>query len=185
MNGFGTRRVLLVGGVLAAVVAGGIVLALVLTGGSDSGNSGISPSSTQPSSSTPSPAATGEQAIRAQAQAAYLKYWDVYSEALLKLDTSRLDEVLTGEALQVVTKQVEQQESRNQPVRIDVDHHIRIVVINAAKVSVDDHYIDNSVRLDPNTMKPIESAPHAKVHHTYTLELVSGLWKVSFIIGYK
>jgi hypothetical protein len=181
-RGAASGRVFLVGGALAAVIGVGIAIGLVTTGGGSDGPS-VTPTPTTPASTAP--ATTTPVLIKSQVRAAYLTYWKVYSHALLRLDGSNLDQVLTGSALRIVRKQIHAQRGKDQPVRISVEHHLRLKVLTPTKASVDDRYVDNSVRLDPKTMKPTESPPHARVHHSYTLKLVNGTWKVSFIIGYK
>jgi len=176
-RGGSSGRVLLVGAALAVLIAGGIAAGLLLGGSS-------SPDTTPTSPATVSPT-TSPANVKDQVRQAYLNYWDVYAEALLKLDTSELGDVLTAEALDIVTKQVEQQRSKNQPVRIEIEHHLRIVLINPGKASVDDRYVDRSVPLDPQTMKPSGPPLRGRIHQTYTMELVNGTWKVSYIVGYK
>ena len=163
-------RVLKVGGALLGVLVAGLIAGFMLLDGDDS----------PPSNSTPSPTSTD---VRAQIEQAYLHHWDVYTEANLKLDTSRLAEVLTGDALNVVRSQIEQQKAKNQPVRISVEHDYRISLIDPATPTVEDNYVNHSQRLDPQTMDPIEPDPDKSVRRTYTMKKVDGTWKVSFIVG--
>jgi hypothetical protein len=165
-------RTLKIGGALLAVVLIGLVLGFILLGNNDSG------------SPNPSPTATSTD-VKTQVERAYLHYWDVYTEANLKLDTSRLGEVLTGEALTNVRDQIEEQKSKNQPVRIRVEHKYSIVLVDDATATVDDTYVNHSQRLDPRTGEPVEKDPNQPVRRTYTLKKVDGSWKVSFIVGFK
>jgi hypothetical protein len=131
---------------------------------------------------SPSPSPTDP---KVQVEQSYLKHWDVYAAALRNMDTSHLSEVLTGAALTTVTKQVEEQRRMNQPVLIRVEHNYSITLTGASMASVDDNYINHSVRLDPNTGQPIEKDPNQRVHKSYTLKKVNDTWKVSDIIAFK
>jgi hypothetical protein len=166
-------RVLKVGGVLLALLVAGLVVGFLTLGGK-----GSSPPSPTGNSVTPTD-------VRAQVEQAYLRAWDVWADALLRLDPSRLPQVLTGKALELVTAQVNEQRRMNQPVRVRAEHNYRIVLVNATTASVDDHYINHNVRLDPKTLKPIEADPNEPIHRTFTMKLVDGTWKIAEIIEYK
>ena len=111
--------------------------------------------------------------------------WDVWADSLLHLDKSRLPDVLTGNALQVITRQVDQQTRKDQPVRIRVEHNYTIALTNATTASIEDRYINHNVRLDPHTLEPIEKDPNHQERTTFTMELVDGIWKIAEIIEYK
>ena len=158
---------------------GGVLLALLVAGFLTLGGNG----------SSPSPSSTGSSVtptdVRAQVEQAYLRAWDVWADSLLRLDSSRISDVLTGKALEIVTAQVNEQRDKNQPVRVRAEHNYRIVLINAITASVDDRYINHSVRLDPDTLQPVEEDPNERVHRSFTMKLVDGTWKISEIIEYK
>jgi ARC6-like protein len=165
-------RTLKIGGVLLAIVVLGLVLGFIFLRNNDS------------ASPNPSPTVTSTD-FKTQVEQAYLHYWDVYTEANLKLDTSRLGEVLTGEALKNVQDQIEAQKTKNQPVRIRVEHNYTIIPVDATTATVDDTYTNHSQRLDPRTGEPVDKDPNQRVQRTYTLKKVDGSWKVSFIVGFK
>lgn len=165
-------RVLAVGGILLGVIVLGLVIGFVLLGGDDKPGA----------NSTPSPTPTDQ---RAQVEQAYLHAWDVWADALLRLDSSRLPEVLTGNALEKITTQVEQQKRKNEPVRVRVEHNYKITLADVSHASVDDNYINHNVRLDSQTMEPKEKDPNQRVRLTFTMELVGGVWKISEIVGFK
>jgi len=167
-------RVLKVGGVLLALLVAGLIAGFLTLGGNGS---------------SPSPSPTGSSVtptdVRAQVEQAYLRAWDVWADSLLRLDSSRISDVLTGKALEIVTAQVNEQRDKNQPVRVRAEHNYRIVLINAITASVDDRYINHSVRLDPDSLQPVEEDPNERVHRSFTMKLVDGTWKISEIIEYK
>ena len=172
-------RVLKIGGGLFALVVAGLLVGFLAFRG-DEGAPTSSPSATQ--SPRPSPTSTN---VQVQVGQAYLHAWDVWAEALMTLDPSRLPEVLSGDALELVQGQVEAQQEKNQPVRVRVEHDYRIVLIDATTASVDDRYVNHNVRLDPQSLEPIEEDPSESVRRSFTLRLVDGTWKISEIIEYE
>lgn len=165
-------RVLKVGGVLFGLLVIGLVMGFLLA------TCNKTPSPT----SSPSPTPTDP---RVQVEQAYLRYWDVYADANLKLDTSRLEEVLTDDALRDVREQIEGQKAKNQPVRIRVEHDYHILLVDEMTATVEDTYVNHSQRLDPKTGQPVDPDPNQRVRRTYTLKKVNGTWKVSFVVGFK
>lgn len=123
---------------------------------------------------------------RSEIEQAYLRFWEVYARASLELKPELMDEVAMGGALDVLKSQIDQQRNKNQPVRVRVEHNYQIVFPIPRQpedvASVDDRYINHSVRLDPKTMDPIEADPNTPTHDTYTLRKVDGTWKVAEII---
>lgn len=171
-------RTLAVGGVLLAVVAGGLLVGFLAIG--DDGQSSGATETTPPVSPSETPTDP-----RAQVEQAYLEHWDVYAEALLTLDGSSLPNVLAGAALREVEKQVEDLSAANQPARVRIEHRYRITIIDADTATVEDRYINHTVRLDPETMEPIEDDPNQRVHKSYTLKKVGDEWKVTDIVLYQ
>jgi hypothetical protein len=165
-------RTLKVGGSLLAILVLGLGLGFACS------KSNRSPGA----NGSPSPTPTDPKVA---VERGYLHAWDVWADALLRLDPSKLSEAMTGNALARVTSQVETQRHKDQPVRIRAEHDYRIVMVDAATFSVDDNYINHSVRLDPKTMQPIEKNPNQHVHESFTMRLVSGIWKLADVIEYK
>jgi hypothetical protein len=135
-----------------------------------------------------SPSPTPVDAL-AQIERDYLRHWEVWARANLELKPELLEEVATGAALDALTQQVQAQKEMNQPVRIRVEHNYRIVYpVPAADpdtATVEDSYINHSVRLDPETMEPIEEDPNEQVRVSFTLKKVDGRWKVAEIIEFR
>jgi hypothetical protein len=170
-------RTLTVGGVLLTVLVAGLFVGfLVLGNGGDSSGSTATTPPVTPSSTPSDP--------RAQVEQAYLRAWDAWADALLKLDASGLHEAFTGHALQLITAQVAEQKRKSQPVRIRAEHNYTITLIDAQTASVDDRYTNHNVRLDPN-LQPIEPDPDNPEHRSFTLKLVDGTWKIARIIEYR
>lgn len=170
------RMWLTVGGVGALAVAASIVaLVFTRTGRSPNANSSPSPISTK------SPTV---DEIKAEVERDYLRYWAVTSEALESLDTSRLPEVLTGEALETTRASIEEQRSRDEPVRTQVEHNYQIFILTEF-ATVDDTFVDRSVRIDAKTRQPVGPAQNKTIRNSYTMRKEGKTWKVAEIIGYR
>ncbi len=171
----GRARTLVIGAILTGVVVGVLVVGYLLVG--PGSRPGETPPSPRPTS--PSPATTD---VREEVERAYLRYWQVWTEANLKLDPDLLDEVMTGEALQKARGVIER--ANNEPVSIRVSHSYRITILSDA-ASIEDTFVDRSVRVDPRTGKPIGPEQNETIRNGYTLKKVDETWKVSFIVGYE
>jgi hypothetical protein len=172
-------RTLAVGGVLLAVVGGALLVGFLALGDED-GASGTTPSTPPPTSPSETPTD-----VKADVEQAYLAAWDAWADALLHLDTSRLSESFTGRALTVLSEQVQEQKRKNEPVRIRAEHNYTITMIDPQTASLEDRYINHNVRLDPDTLEPIESDQSTHVRTSFTLKLVGSTWKISEIIEYQ
>jgi hypothetical protein len=170
-------RTLTVGGVLLTVLVAGLLVGFLALGNDDQ-SSGTTTTPPVTTSATPSDP-------RAQVEQAYLHAWDVWAGALTSLDTSHLSEAFTGRARKVVTSQVEEQKRQNEPVRISAEHNYTITLINPQTASVEDRYINHNVRLDPETLEPVEPDQETNVRRSFTLKLVGSTWKIAEIIEYQ
>ena len=153
---------------LCAVLA---LASVTACGGDDAAES--SPSATVGTVSTTSTTLSVEQEV----EAAYLRSWDVYADAVLTFDTSKLSDAFAKTALQTVRDEVADLKAAGTPVRADVDHQINVDVIEAGAIVLD-NYMNHSVLLDPVTMEPSEPDPNERVLFSYHLEEVGGRWKV-------
>jgi hypothetical protein len=122
--------------------------------------------------------ASGE--VRAQAvEVAYLHYWDVYSQAMLTLDTSHLGEVAAGDRLQQAIAEVQDLKAQGKAAHIEIQHHIGVFDVTSTSASVHDDYTNNSYTIDPVSKQPVGS-PGKSEHlvDTYFLQPIDGVWKV-------
>lgn len=174
-----SKRALLVGAGLVVLLVAGLVVALTLAG--DDGSPTVMNSPTPPDA-TPSEASPTPTRPKAEVRAAYLEQWDVYADAVRTLQTDRLEEVFTDEALAVVRKEIGRRRRTESPARVRVEHDLAVKIIDATTAVVDDRYINHSVTIDPETGKPTERDPNEIVHEVYTLKKVNGIWKVSAIV---
>jgi len=142
---------------------------------------------TSPAAGISTPAITATQAgggaatpSRAQeVEQAYLKYWEVYSEAMYTLRTSRLSEVAAGERLEQAVVEVEKLKAQGRAAKIDVEHHFFVFDATANSARVHDEYVNNSYAIDPETKQPVGTPGKSEsIVDTYFLERVDGVWKV-------
>jgi hypothetical protein len=190
-------------GVLVAGGPGHLLVAALLSGSllaCSSGTANDAPSATVAAGSsrngngtttTVAPATTTTTAlVAAEAPAgsverdvedAYLRSWDVYTDAMLRLDPSRLDEVYSGEALDVRTNEIADLAARNTPAVMRVRHDYEIVMVNADDALVLENYLNHSVLVDGTTMQPIEPDPNKVVKREYVLRRERDGWRVAHI----
>ena len=130
------------------------------------------------------PAATldpnGEKAAVVQA---YLHYWDIYSDALLTLDSSHLSEVMSGDALDQARQQVDQLRSQSHALKIVVEHHDKVTSVDPTSVTLDDDFVNKSYEVDAVTKEPLGTPEPANIESiSCRVELVGGVWKVVRIV---
>ena len=111
---------------------------------------------------------------------AYYRYLQVYSDAVLNLDTSRLSEVLDGEALRSVTEEVDDRKAKGRPLKvIEDDRLIAFVPVAETQASLIDEYTSRSVVVDANTKQPLpRTSPPTRIRQTYVFRKLDGTWKI-------
>jgi hypothetical protein len=173
-----SKRVLLSATGLAVALIAGLFIAQGGEDNSDTANN--SPSRSKP---TPTPdSSPTPTSPKVQVKQAYLEQWEVYGHAIEDLESTRLDEVFIGKALEVVNLEIEDRRRQGTPLRVRVIHDFAVKIVDATTAVVDDRYINHSVEFDPDTGKPTEPDPNEIIHEVYTLEKVNGKWKVSAIV---
>jgi hypothetical protein len=119
---------------------------------------------------------------KAELLAAYNRSWQVYADALRRLDPSRLGSAFAGSALRAAQQEVATQKANNQPVRIEVEHHPRVLLVTATDGVVADEGVNHSVVLDPATGKPTEPDPNERFRERRSFKFLDDSWKVVEII---
>ena len=112
--------------------------------------------------------------------AAYEKYLQVYAEAALNLDTSRLSEVLDGQALQWVTDEINDRKARGRPLKvIEEDRLVGLSDVTETTGILFEQYTSRSVIVDVNTKQPLpRSSPPTRVQQIYVYRKVDGVWRI-------
>ncbi len=175
----------------------GVVAAAALAAGacSGSGDADGSPASSERTSTTASTTTTAPEraasttttaydpaAVEGQIEAAYLRSWDVYAQAVydLELDEAALAEVYAGEHLATKTNEIERRIDEGRAALVRIDHDYSIQLVDATTAVVIDQYTNHQVLIDPDTKAPIEADPNELVVDAVTLKPFDGVWKVTF-----
>ncbi len=176
------NRKLIVGGILGASILGLMVIGMIFLN-DRSDTTEVSQAQTLPH---PSPSVnTSSEDPTAEVERAYLRFWEAWTRANLDLDPSLMAEVTTGPLQQLFVEQIEELKAKDEPARISVEHNYEIVLLGPDIASVEDRYVNHSVRLDPDTLQPTEPDPNAPVRKSHTLRKVDDQWKVAEIIEYR
>ena len=110
---------------------------------------------------------------------AYRRYWDVYSDALFNLDTSRLSSVATDEELRLMREEVEDFRRRGRAVRAVVTHSYLVLDVTESSATVYDEILDSSFLINPVTKQPPEGPDTRQLSKDiFYLKKLDGTWKV-------
>jgi hypothetical protein len=136
---------------------------------------------TPPSAAAAAVAATPAAAPRLlqEIEDAYRRYWDVYSDALFNLDTSRLSSVAADEELRLMREEVEDFRRRGRAVRAVVTHSYLVLDVTESSATVYDEILDSSFLINPVTKQPPEGPDTRQLSKDiFYLKKLDGTWKV-------
>jgi hypothetical protein len=124
----------------------------------------------------PSTTADPQAAVKAEVEAAYLKSWDVYLDAIRRVDDGRLEDTHAGAALETVRQEVGDVRATGGWVEGSVDHDYSIEV-SGGRATVVDRYVNHLVlyRADGS---PAEPDPNRQVEYRYDLERMLSGWRL-------
>ena len=157
---------------------------LLVAGCGDDAESTPAPTSSRAAPSATAAPSTTPTSLSAKAEllAAYMNSWEVYADALRRLDPSRLPTAFDGAALRAVRSEVAAQKAQGQPVMIDVEHDPKVLLLTATSGVVADEGVNHSVVLDPTTGKPAEPDPNEPFRERRSFKFVDRGWKVVEVI---
>jgi hypothetical protein len=166
--------------VLVAFAALSIALLAACGGDGESPSATATPTATQTATPTASPAApTSASSVDEEVAAAYLAYWDAYSEAVLNLDVSLVEGLASGDELEGIREEIETLRSQGIALRIVVEHDFAVVDVSADTATVFDQYTNNSFAVDPVTKEPPTADGSGEVlRDAFFLEKSDGRWVV-------
>lgn len=123
--------------------------------------------------------------VEGQVEAAYLKSWDVYAEAVynLELDEQALAEVYAEEHLETKRDEIARRIEEGRASWVRIEHDYTIQLVDPTTAIVVDHYKNHQVLIDPESKEPREPDPNADVVDAITLKYATGGWKVTRIEG--
>lgn len=177
-----TRRVVTRGvGLLLAVLA----LAPGCSGDS-SDKADAQPTDVTTSTSPPRPTTTTSTiyaagTVEAEVEAAYLRSWEVYSEAVytLVLDEEALASAFAGGHLPIVRTEISDRMRNRRAAFVDREHNISVEVITPDQAVVTDDVVNHQVLIDAVTKEPIEQDPNDVYTDLVVLERTGGIWRVT------
>jgi hypothetical protein len=123
--------------------------------------------------------------VEGAVEAAYLKSWDVYADAVydLELDEQALAAVYAEEHLETKRAEIERRIAEGDAALVRIEHDYTIEVVDSSTAIVIDRYQNHQVLIDPETKDPTEPDPDELVVDAITLRLISGTWKVTYLEG--
>lgn len=180
----------------SAVVAMAVVLGLGACGddgdpaptATDRSTTTTSEPATTTSTAPPRPTSTtttmfDPASVEGQVEAAYLKSWDVYAEAVynLELDEEALAEVYAEPYLSLILSEVEDRIRERRAALVRVEHDYEIQLNGTDQAVLVDRYRNHQVLIDAEAKEPIEEDPNELVIDVVTLVKVGDDWKVARI----
>ena len=165
---------------IALVLGCSALMVAAACGGSDgeptpSTTATITPSTANPTASQPTDTPDPEAAVIA----AYLRYWDLYAEAVLNLDHSVLLGAASEEELQQVREEIETLRAQGVALRVVIEHRPTVIELTDTTATVFDEMTNNSFYVDPETHEPPEGEGSGEtLVDTFFLEKVDGQWIV-------
>ena len=132
----------------------------------------------RPSSTTTT--AYDPSAVEGQVEAAYLRSWDVYADAVynLRLDESALATVYADPLLTVVRNELTSRVADGRAALVRVDHDYKVEMTGPDTAAVIDSYRNHQVLIDPATKEPTEPDPDVVIVDAFTLRLTGDDWRV-------
>lgn len=133
---------------------------------------------TEPDRAETPPTSYAPDTVEGEIEAAYLQSWQTFEDAIIEADPDLLQQSFTGEALEVLTAQVDELIANGESARIEIEHDYEISPASDTTASLIDVQINHSVLLDRESGEPLEADPEEQVLRTYTLALVEDRWLV-------
>ena len=176
---------------------GAVVLALVVVACSSSGpkaattTAGESTTTGSPTTTTTAPergvstttTAFDPESVEGQVEAAYLRSWDVYADAVynLELDEEALAEVYAERSLGTRKTEIEERVANGRASLVVVDHDYEVIVVDEGTAAVLDSFINHQVLIDPESKTAIEPDPNQALVVNFQMKLLGGSWRVTLI----
>lgn len=135
----------------------------------------------RPTSTTTTTYAPGS--VEGQVEAAYLKSWDVYAEAVynLRLDEAALAAVYAGRSLESKRAEIRERIAEKRAALVRVEHRYDVVILDAERAKVVDRLVNHQVLIDPRSKEPVEDDPNEQIVFSFELAAIDGVWRVTLI----
>ncbi len=122
--------------------------------------------------------------VEGQVEAAYLKSWDVYADAVyhLRLDEQALSSVYAERSLDSKRTEINDRISDGRAALVNVEHNYEITVVDDGRTAhVIDQFVNHQVLIDPETKRPVEADPNEVLLFNFQLKQSDGEWRVTLI----
>ena len=118
--------------------------------------------------------------LRHEIEDAYVRFWQVRTDAVLRLDPSELPKVVAGDALQREEAWIARLRDEGRTSRIIVDLQFRVVQATATTATVQDDVQSRGYDVDPVTKAPLGPIPQQAevLKASFELRKHDGVWKV-------
>jgi hypothetical protein len=128
---------------------------------------------------TQTPEATATVLPEEEVEAAYLRYWDAYSQALLDLNPALVEGVAAGEELRRIQEEIDGLRSQGLALRVDVSHNFVILDMTSDSATLLDKITNNSFYVDAETKEPGEGSGSGEIlKDTFYFQKIGGDWRV-------
>lgn len=116
--------------------------------------------------------------VEGEVEAAYLRSWDVYADAVyhLELDEEALEDVYAGELLEVRSDEISTRIADGRAALVLVDHEYEIEMTGESTALIIDRYVNHQVLIDPATKDPLEQDPNERIVDAFSARLIGGTW---------
>jgi hypothetical protein len=121
--------------------------------------------------------------VEAEVEAAYLRSWEVYSEAVytLVLDEQALASVYAGDHLDTVRNEVQRKIAERRASFLSLEHSYEVEMTSSTTALIFDEQVNHHVLIDAETKEPIEPDPNQHLSAVVQLGLGSSGWRVERI----
>ena len=121
--------------------------------------------------------------VAGEVEAAYLRSWDVYADAVydLVLDEEALTAVYAKDGLSTLRAEIDRRISEDAASLVRVEHNYEIAMSSATGANVIDQLVNHQVLIDPVTKEPTEQDPNESQLLNFKMELIDGQWRVTLI----
>jgi hypothetical protein len=109
---------------------------------------------------------------------AYQTYWQVRAQALYNLDTSHLQEVMSGDHLAAAEELIAELRSEGRAIQTQVAHNYVVISASNENAKVADSYIDESVYVDAQTHAQLSAPTGQRLNELYVMANADGTWRV-------
>ncbi|MCL4239741.1 MAG: hypothetical protein KJ048_00160 [Dehalococcoidia bacterium] len=166
-------------GIALALGWSALMLAAACGGSDDESPPTTTATITSPTANPTASQPTATPGTEAEVIAAYLRYWDLYAEAVLNLDHSVLMGAASEEELQQVKEEIETFRAQGVALRVVIEHRPTVIELTDTTATVFDEMTNNSFYVDPETHEPPEGEGSGEtLVDTFFLEKVDGQWIV-------